>query len=71
VQTQTPTFEHTRRCDAFAVERAPERRTHAGVRLNAQPAFERTPDLAARFSLSINRTLPYFVYFTFGGALGG
>jgi hypothetical protein len=55
-----------RRRDAFVVERAPEDRTHAGVRSNAQPAFERTPDLAAHFILSINKISLFSFIFTLG-----
>jgi hypothetical protein len=59
-------IERTQHCDAFAVERAPEDRTHAGVRSNAQPAFKRTPDLAARFILSIKKISLFSFIFTLG-----
>jgi hypothetical protein len=59
-------IKRTRCRDAFAVERTPEDRTHADVRSNAQPAFERTPDLAARFILSINKISLFSFIFTLG-----
>jgi hypothetical protein len=59
-------IERTRRCDAFAVERSSGDRTHTSVRSNAQPAFERTPDLAAHFILSINKISLFSFIFTLG-----
>jgi hypothetical protein len=47
----------------------PEERTHARVRSNAQPVFECTPDLAAHFILSINRTLCILCFSCFGRCL--
>jgi hypothetical protein len=58
-----PTIKHTRHSDAFMVKRTSDNWTHAGMRLIAQPATEHTPDLVAWFILSINRTLPLFLYF--------
>jgi hypothetical protein len=55
-----------RRCDAFAFERSSGDRTHAGVRSNAQPAFEHTPDLTAHFILSINKISLFSFIFMLG-----
>jgi hypothetical protein len=43
-----------------------EERTHARVHSNAHPAFERTPDLAAHFILSINMFSLFSLFPTFG-----
>jgi hypothetical protein len=50
------------------IERSAYKRTHAGVRSIAPPAIKRTPDLAARFILSINRTSLFSFHFTLGYA---
>jgi hypothetical protein len=50
------------------IERSAYKRTHVGVRSIAPPAIERTPDLAARFILSINRTSLFSFHFTLGYA---
>jgi hypothetical protein len=48
------------------VERTAYGRTHVGLRSTAPPAIEHTPDLAAHFIFSINRTLCNFLFPTLG-----
>jgi hypothetical protein len=74
---------HIVRSNAHAVERSAYSRTHVArqhacdrtrsamiERMHHCVRTQRTPDLAARFILSINRTSCIFVFFTLGRRLG-